>query len=481
MKFDHVSPPQGAESLRRNSKTYCCPGETASISEAVHWGRLAAGWSGCAECVWRHDQGSGSGQSSHVSRSTNSVQVAPPRIRRTEFGVRGPYLNAIDRFRGAQLASIFSMHLAAVHHESLRLRNSANVGQAVEKSIAASPPITVVVGYDGRPGSADIFSGVVSAVQQNGCNVVDAGRSTAASILNVSRRYPHLCGSLLVTGAGEKTGSVGLDVFDPHGQGVAVPWQKFGVSVRIQPRADANVPLQPASEADFGSHAADVVGAVDSVGARLRDLRSFGRKPESKMEFRAEQDTTFLKLPELHNSAGAVFRANRRSGTLTAIPAEQFYHDWLLRWWPVHSRQAAVCLVNDDQTAQRLEWLMQHCSLNIEVQRPRNSLAKGSAERRMGAGEAVSFELQEDDRFLIVRSRRGREIPIEELAAWMNRCMPTTSTHLTAHASPCGRRVLLVDVAAPDTGHQQQVISDGLALAGWILTSLADGQNPLPV
>lgn len=466
MKFDHVSPPQGAESLRRNSKTYCCPGETASISEAVHLGRLASGWSGCSECVWRHDIATGRSPAS----AAHSIQSAPARIQRTEFGVRGPYLNAIDRFRGAQLASIFSMHLAAVHNEVVRRRNSAKAKPDAAKTMEAGVPITVVVGYDGRPGSADIFSGVVSAVQQNGCNVVDAGRSTAASVLNVSRRYPHLCGSLLVTGAGEKTGYVGLDIFDPHGQGVAVPWQKFGVSVRMPHRMDDSRPSESFDQANFGSE------AIDNVGARLRDLRS-GRQPETL----AEDATTFLQLPELHNSAGAVFRANRRSGTLTAIPAEKFYQDWLLRWWPVHSRQPACFLVNDDQTARRLEWLMRHCSLNIEVQRQRNSLLKNSIERRVAAGETVSFELQEDDRFLTVRSRRGREISVEELAAWMNRCMPTASAHLTAHASPCGRRVLLVDVATPDTGHQQQVISDGLALAGWVLTSMADGQNPLPV
>lgn len=462
MKSDHFVTSRVTEPSLRSSKTYCCPGETAAISEAIHLGRLASGWAGCAQCIWRNEAGG------------DAVEAAPTQIRRTEFGVRGPYLNAIDRFRGAQLASIFSMHLAAVHNEAARLRNSMKTGQAAETAIEAGAPITVAVGYDGRTGSADIFSGVVSAVQQNGCNVVDAGRSTAASLLNVSRRYPHLCGSLLVTGSGEKTGSVGLDVFDPHGQGVAVPWQKFGVSVRIQQRIETNVPPQPSDHADFDSH---TVGAASD---RLRDLRS-EPSHEAIVCRPAEADTTFLQLPELHRSAGSVFRANRRSGTLTAISAEQFYQDWLLRWWPVHSRQAAVFLVNDDQTAQRLEWLMLHCSLNIEVQRRRISLLKGSGERRAGAAETVSFELQEDDRFLVVRSRRGREIPVDELAAWMNRCMPTASNHLTAHASPCGRRVLLVDVAPPDTGHQQQVISDGLALAGWILTSMADGQNPLPV
>jgi phosphomannomutase len=40
------------------------------------------------------------------------------------------------------------------------------------------PAIRVIVGFDGRQGSTDIFSGVVSAACQNGCQVMDVGRST---------------------------------------------------------------------------------------------------------------------------------------------------------------------------------------------------------------------------------------------------------------------------------------------------------------
>jgi hypothetical protein len=472
MNSDHRVTPQISESALRNIRTYCCPGETLSISEAVHLGRLASGWQGCNECIWRHEAGNISQNSGHRPTVTDTDRRhLQSQIRRTEFGVRGPYLNAIDRFRGAQLASIFSMHLVSVHNEAGRLTNLRKPSH--ESRIEAAAAITIAVGYDGRRGSADVFSGVVSAVLQNGCNVVDAGRSTAASVLNVSRRFPHLCGSLLVTGAGGTAGEVGLDAFDPHGQGVAVPWQKFGVSVRMKQAFDPHLPQSSADSTDFGSaHAAD---------ARLRDLRSV-RPPQALAANAAQEqvETTTLQLPELHNSGGVVFRTNRRSGSLTAITAEQFYLDWLLRWWPVHSRQAARFLVNDDQSAKRLEWLTQHCSLNVDIQRPRNVLLN-NGEQRAKSDDIVSFEVHEDDRFLTVRSRRGRELPVDELAAWMNRCMPTSSMHLTAHASPCGRRVLLVDVAAPDTGHQQQVISDGLAVSGWILTSMANGQNPLPV
>lgn len=448
-----------------SDRTFCCPGETSPVSAAIHLGRLASGWAACADCQWQNEA---SGTTQNISDRTQ--------IRRTEFGIRGAYLNAIDRFRGAQLAAIFSSHLAAVHSEAVRLRNVRDSGTTDTNLTDAASPISVAVGYDGHVGAADVFSGVVSAVLQNGCNVVDAGRSSAASLLNVSRRYPHLCGSLLVTGAGGASGDIGLDAFDPHGQGIAVPWQKYGVSVRLQ--------RSPSTESTTVEPQDDEFSLSMAVGNRLHDLRS--QTPvETQGNLAAGEsstnDVTVLQLPELHGSAGAVFRAGRRSGSLSAVTSESFYEDWLLRWWPIHSRQPVRFISSDDQTERRLKWLTKNCSLNLEIHQSTNHVPTSSSDRRTSYEGTVTFELHEDDRFLTVRSRRQRDLSVDELVSWLNRCMPSTSAHLTAHASPCGRRVLLVDVAAPDTGHQQQVISDGLALAGWILTSMDDGTNPLPL
>lgn len=447
-------------------RNYCCPGETLPISEAVHRGRLASGWEGCAECLWKNDDSNGS--------SATAAPNARGSIRRTEFGVRGAYLNAIDRFRGAQLAAIFSSHLASVHNDVARQRSAQQPNKQQPALVDANAAISVAVGFDGCHGAADIFSGVVSAVRQNGCNVVDAGRCTAASLLNVSRRYPHLCGSLLVTGANGESGDVGLDAFDPHGQGIAVPWQNYGVSVRLHQSAT----MPPG--ANFEDAPASLPASIDH---RLRDLRLPANTKDDQDPPSIDSSQTLLQLPELHQSGGNVFRAGRRSGSLSAVTAEQFYQHWLLRWWPVHSRHSACFWTQDDRTSERLQWLTENCSLNLEVHQRGELLSSQVMERAKPAdfNSCMSFELQADDRFLTVRSRRGRVLSVDELVDWINRNMPASSTHVTAHASPCGRRVLLVDVAAPDTGHQQQVISDGLALAGWILTCIDDGANPLPI
>jgi hypothetical protein len=37
-----------------------------------------------------------------------------------------------------------------------------------------------------------------------------------------------------------------------------------------------------------------------------------------------------------------------------------------------------------------------------------------------------------------------------------------------------------VDLAAPNSGRQQDVITDGLATAGFLVTLWQNGQNPLP-
>ncbi len=447
-------------------RTFCCPGEKQPISEAVHRGRLASGWAGCAECLWKND-----GSNDSPASATPQTRL---NIRRTEFGVRGAYLNAIDRFRGAQLAAIFSSHLASVHNDVARLRSAQQSDKQQPAVVDANAPITLAVGFDGCHGTADVFSGVVSAVLQNGCNVVDAGHCTAASLLNVSRRYPHLCGSLLVTGANGESGDVGLDAFDPHGQGIAVPWQNYGVSVRLH--QTTTLPTATVLEDETSS----LPAANDH---RLRNLRQTASTIDAPDTATANSRETFLQLPELHQSGGNVFRAGRQSGSLSAVTTEQFYQHWLLRWWPVHSRQSACFRVHDDRSSERLQWLIENCSLNLEVHRSGELLSSSAVDGAEPAAtnSSMSFEIHADDRFLTVRSRRGRVLSVDELVEWINRNMPTSSTHVTAHASPCGRRVLLVDVAAPDTGHQQQVISDGLALAGWILACINNGTNPLPI
>ena len=195
----------------QHARVFRCPGEAAPVSESVHLARVASGWHGCRDCVW----------------NPSAPPAGDPRtaIRRTANGVRGGYLNAIDRFRAAQLASIFSSHMARVVHVRSALR-------AEDTAVSLSGRVGVAIGYDQREGDQDIFAGVVSAVLQNGCDVWDVGECTTASLLEFGRRAP-VAGCLMVTGAGGRPGDVGLDAFSRDGRSLSVPWTDFGVGLRV--------------------------------------------------------------------------------------------------------------------------------------------------------------------------------------------------------------------------------------------------------
>lgn len=92
----------------------------------------------------------------------------------------------------------------------------------------------------------------------------------------------------------------------------------------------------------------------------------------------------------------------------------------------------------------------------------------------------VVIRISEDDRFATVFTRQGRPLAAGELADWINHASRTTNSHVTAHPSQDGRHVLLVDVAGPDSGRSHEILSDGLAVAGLILTLLQNEKNRLP-
>lgn len=491
-----------AESIGEVAHSYRCPDEEIPVSAAIHRARLAAGWAACRNCVWR-DEGA-----ANLPKAEKPAAARIPHratVYRTEFGVRGQYLNAIDRFRGAQLAAIFSSHLTRMNAAAALAETRPDAETAANRDrVIAEPMVTIAVGYDSRHGAADVFAGVVSAVRQNGCHVIDAGHCTAASLRYICQRFHGLAGSLLVTGAGSPNGELGLDACDAEGHALSVPWQKFGVGVRLtSSRLPASDSVESSearlnhSVSDFGAAAEAASWNVQKTLAQFRSdrlplsalepptrnpaalNRLASKPPDSEVENSVPAAVAELQLPPLHGSGGRIFRSHRRSGNLTTVESERLYREWLLRWWPVRSQQPVQFVTTDERSAKRLEWLTVQCSLNIEIQLEKafggpRTFEANSTERKL------RFHLEEDDRFLNVISRRNRMLTAEALAAWLNRCMPTGAGHLTAHATDDGRRVLLVDVAGPGSGSSQQIISDGLAVAGWILKSMQDGKNPLP-
>ncbi len=451
--LQRTTPSTVAEASGCSSQTYRCPGETSPVSRAVHLGRLASGWSGCTECVWKEDI--------DADRFASGVEIEKRRgIRRTEFGVRGTYLNEIDRFRAAQLATIFSTQIAQ--------QTTAVVIDAPSESddadfVSAAATVAIAIGYDGRRGSPDLFAGVNSAVRQNGCDVVDAGRCTAASLLNVFRTNPGIRAAILVTGAGGAAGDVGMDVFTQDQQPVPVPWQKFGVINRTCHTDRRNT-------------------SATSMEDVLAQMRSGSPVRTPGIAETVQFEESELILPNLTDSGQNLFRSVRHSGGMTSVQSEDDYRQWLQRWWPSTSDVEVTAVVADSVVADRLQWLASDRGLNIQLRTTQAAFAAGqTGVAESGRKTAVRFEIAEDDRFVTVSSRHNTVQAADKIAAWINSATHAGNSHVTAHATADGSRILLADVAAPNTGLQQELISDGLAVAGLVTSLLNSGKNQLPI
>ena len=156
-------------------------------------------------------------------------------------------------------------------------------------------------------------------------------------------------------------------------------------------------------------------------------------------------------------------------------PAETSYRSFLGRWWPGTDAggQPPVVFAASSLNQQRLKWLATSRSLNLLI-RPE---LPGNLQSWLGS---ACFALGQDDRHLRVFSRRGREILPDELASWLNAAVRTDKRHATAHSSPDGRRLILADVAAPNTGRSFDFFADGTLVIGMILSLLENGRNRLP-
>ncbi|MEZ6123556.1 MAG: hypothetical protein R3C49_10310 [Planctomycetaceae bacterium] len=418
---------------------YCCPGEHQPVSEAVHLGRMAAGWAACRQCHWKTTDLPGT---SFGRRDT---------IRRTESGVRGNYLNAIDRFRAAQLASIFSAHLnsvaaaeAAEMHLPAAPFPDASANRAASNGVMI-PKATFVIGCDDRHGSADLMSGVISAVLQNGCDVIAVGQTSAAAIQYQMRRRPKAAAAMFVTGSGSPSGDVGLDVFDSCGRAISVPWQKFGVTVTTAARI---------------SHETSLRQTPPSVRDRLTHP--------------AGTSATELHLPPLNDANRTpMLRTGRACGCIESVALEDDYLTWLSSWWPNQVRETVVVIAENPHTFRRLHRISAAFGSNLQLLPCRTG---SEPFRRI----ATTFEIADDDRCLTVTSRKGRLLSGPEICSWLNSDTTFSGSHLTAHTTNHSQRILLVDAASPDSGHSQETICDAAALTGRILKALPSARFPLP-
>jgi len=398
---------------------FVCPGSASAVSRAIHLARLNAAWPGCDQCEWRFDS---EGLAARTVLETARIRSQrTDGIRRTEFGIRGQYINDLDRRTTADLTRIFS---ACLHERSAQDEIDAEVrrspretrsGQSdvtqPEKSAASFQAVApLIVGYDGRSASVDLAIGVVAASREFGMPVIDVGRCTAASIQEAARCFRESCGAILVTGAGSPNAWAGVDVFDCHGDAVPVVWKDFGV----------------------------------------------------QLEHVSSDAATFLKLrlPDAAVRRRWARRLARQSGIHDVVNFEDRYRDWLLRWYPKHSGLRILVRTDDVLLQQRLALVSQTTGLEI--------ISRGTHDSTVTPPFALTMIIPEDDRRFHVLNAWGQPVNSERLALALNRAMHTQSSQITAHADAASDRFWLTDAARTGARQSTESIHDALVTLGLI-------------
>lgn len=398
---------------------FLCPGEQQAVTAAVHRARLSAGWSVCDGCEWRlHTEG----LSERTAAEAELIrEQRAGGIERTEFGVRGMWLNALTPAAAGLLAQAFSLSLverwqqreerAAGRWSGQGVASTGDSGMLAER--AAIPEL--LLGFDARVFSSEVFAGVVAAVRELGVGVLDAGRCTSASLQELLRCNPRVAGALFVTGAGAPAGWSGLDATDASGDGVQVVWRDVGVVLRVVGGGGGGQRL-----------------SLELSGVDLGVLR--GR------------------------------RLSRSAGRYESLDFEPRYRDWLRGWnhGAGSGSRRLLAGTDDPLVKQRLQWLAEHCGWSVAV----SSVAEA---RRAESG--LSLEVLEDDRWFVLRQCGGERIAAEKLALWLNTAVAgsSRSSQLTAHADSVTGRLWFTDSARPGNAGLTERIEDALAAAGILL------------
>ena len=194
--------------------SYTCPGELYSIPREIHLARLAAYYSKCRDCEHRFDS-----DRVYFKRDEPKSVSERPATRTTlvsEEGVRGVYLNELDRNR----ALLWGEAIAALLWEEQPMMAMGKPPEeeqvflavsAVGSRPAAFQSPTVVVGFDERPSSPDIVTGVVLGLRRMGCSVIDLGQTMLPTLaFHVFSKDAN--GGLFVTGAGCNPSWTGFDI-----------------------------------------------------------------------------------------------------------------------------------------------------------------------------------------------------------------------------------------------------------------------------
>jgi phosphomannomutase len=180
-----------------DDRQFVCPGESAGISHSVHLARLAAGFRACADCRHRME-GAGPVQARSKRRSG---------LVRTDRGFRGDYLNEFDRRQAVSWAMAFGALLWDENIASFTAVRKSDVLDALPRRTAP----TIVVGYDERPASPDILTGVMLGLSRMSCSGIDIGLTTEPCLAFAVQHLAADAG-IYVTGAGGDPVETGFQV-----------------------------------------------------------------------------------------------------------------------------------------------------------------------------------------------------------------------------------------------------------------------------
>lgn len=203
---------------RSDLTSYTCPGELYSISRGIHLARLAAFYSKCRECEHRFDAGSVVSWEQEESSTANKPTARSSLI--SEESVRGVYLNELDRNRailwGESLAAYLWDQQPMIASRAVRDKFQIIAPAKTDSTMELTGPV-VVVGFDERPSSPDIVTGVVLGLRRMGCVVVDLAQ-TSLPVVAFGVHSSNAAAGLFVTGAGCDPSVTGFEIMMRDGR-----------------------------------------------------------------------------------------------------------------------------------------------------------------------------------------------------------------------------------------------------------------------
>jgi phosphomannomutase len=215
--------------IQATSADYCCPGETATISRAVHLGRLARFYPACRRCPRRDETGTLSGRLvKRLAETRRRGQARPLWDGEAAVGVFG---NELTPALARQMAAALGLTL-------------------LEQADDSSQPPAAIIAGDGRPLVPELLAAVSEGLRWSGCNVVDIGAASTAC-LAFAIGHLHCAGGIHLGNPGGRAETVGLrfwtggprplssttppqPIFARIDAGLQRPTRKFGSLGRFQ-------------------------------------------------------------------------------------------------------------------------------------------------------------------------------------------------------------------------------------------------------